>query len=403
MDTHGQELPLILHNGGIVFFENEKSLNSTADALHEAGLTEGQSRPISPEAVHRAAVLFQGGSQLHLESGRYLKLTQESYDFLQKHGVRNPISGTIRRGDIGELRNSSQFVKNLAFEAGSRTPAVLSNAAGIVAQAAIEHSLTEIKGYLRDHTEKLDQLLRQPRDQSLNRLKAFEIELRTHENNFATNQRISHAGWDRIAGLGVISKEIAFQALGQLDSVTKELSEAKGDVRQLEKSMPRFNEEIQYWLVILAHSLQQLSRFDRLSVARTVDLEPDSAVSFATELLSARETLETQICLQLRDLQTVIHDSLSFSDAAWARQNQRIAEIVGRANIANTQIGEILIMLGEVDMNPNTLDPVSRRQALMSLGAKGAKGALDYFESPAGQQAAGKAIFSATRFLFGRK
>ena len=93
MDTHGQELPFILHNGGIVFFENENSLNSTADALHEAGLTEGQSRPISPETVHRAAVLFQGGSQLHLESGRYLKLTQESYDFLQKHGVRNPISG----------------------------------------------------------------------------------------------------------------------------------------------------------------------------------------------------------------------------------------------------------------------------------------------------------------------
>ncbi|MCG7272940.1 hypothetical protein MHJ82_01095 [Corynebacterium afermentans] len=367
MDTHGQELPFILHNGGIVFFENENSLNSTADALHEAGLTEGQSRPISPETVHRAAVLFQGGSQLHLESGRYLKLTQESYDFLQKHGVRNPISGTIRRGDIGELRNSSQFVKNLAFEAGSRAPAVLSNAAGIVAQAAIEHSLTEIKGYLRDHTEKLDRLLNQQRNESLSRLDGYQRRLCKEESFFVANKRLSQTGWDGIASIGGELEGIFEQSIREMNDAVNQLSKAEGNAKKLQNLIQSLREVAADRLAILAHALQLLDTYDRLSVVRVVDHEPEVAVSFTTHLLNARENRLTKVSEQLRAMQKAIRGSVSFSNSSSVLHAPRNNEIIRDANATIAQIEYFLRALGQYSADSSTVQPVGRWASIKSL------------------------------------
>ncbi|MCG7288665.1 MULTISPECIES: hypothetical protein [unclassified Corynebacterium] len=367
MDTHGQELPFILHNGGIVFFENENSLNSTADALHEAGLTEGQSRPISPETVHRAAVLFQGGSQLNLESGRYLKLTQESYDFLQKHGVRNPISGTIRRSDIGELRNSSQFVKNLAFEAGSRAPAVLSNAAGIVAQAAIEHSLTEIKGYLRDHTEKLDRLLNQQRNESLSRLDGYQRRLCKEESFFVANKRLSQTGWDGIASIGGELEGIFEQSIREMNDAVNQLSKAEGNAKKLQNLIQSLREAAADRLAILAHALQLLDTYDRLSVVRVVDHEPEVAVSFTTHLLNARENRLTKVSEQLREIQEAIRSSVSFSNSSSVLHAPRNNEIIRDANATIAQIEYFLRALGQYSADSSTVQPVGRWASIKSL------------------------------------
>lgn len=367
MDTHGQELPFIIHNGGIVIFENEKSLDLTADALHEAGLTEGQSRPISPEAVHRAAVLFQGGSQFHLESGRYLKLTKESYDFLRQHGVRNPISGTIRRGDIGQLRNSSQFVKNLAFEAGSRAPALISNAAGIVAQAAIEYSLAEIKGYLRDHTEKLDRLLNQQRNESLSRLDGYQRRLCKEESFFVANKSLSQTGWDGIASIGGELEGIFEQSIRKMNDAADQLSKAQGNGKQLQKSVKSLREEATNWLTILAHALQLLDVYDRLSVVRVVDHEPEVAVSFTTHLLNAREDRLTKVSEQLREIQEAIRSSVSFSNSSSVLHAPRNNEIIRDANATIAQIEYFLRALGEYSADSSTVQPVSRWASIKSL------------------------------------
>ncbi|WP_296149143.1 hypothetical protein [uncultured Corynebacterium sp.] len=367
MDTHGQELPFIIHNGGIVIFENEKSLNSTADALYEAGLTEGQSRPISPETVHRAAVLFQGGSQLHLESGRYLKLTQESYDFLQKHGVRNPISGTIRRGDIGQLRNSGQFVKNLAFEAGSRAPAVLSNAAGIVAQAAIERSLSEIKGYLRDHSEKLDRLLNQPRNESLSRLNGYERRLCKEESFFVANKSLSQTGWDDIASIGGDLEWIFERSILEINDAVNQLSKAEGNGKKLQKLVQSLREEVAAWLAILAHALQLLDIYDRLSVVRAVDHEPENAVSFTTHLLTARQDRVTKVSEQLRSIQETIRGSVSFSDSSSVLHAPRNNETIQAANATIAQVEYFLRALGKYSVDSSAVQPVGRWTSIKSL------------------------------------
>lgn len=367
MDTHGQELPFIIHNGGIVIFENEKSLDLTADVLYEAGLAEGQSRRISPEAVHRAAVLFQGGSQFHLESGRYLKLTKESYDFLRQHGVRNPISGTIRRGDIGQLRNSSQFVKNLAFEAGSRAPALISNAAGIVAQAAIEYSLAEIKGYLREHSEKLDRLLNQQRNESLSRLDGYQRRLCKEESFFVANKRLSQTGWDGIASIGGELEGIFEQSIREMNDAADQLSKAQGNGKQLQKSVKSLREKATNWLAILAHALQLLDVYDRLSVVRVVDHEPEVAVSFTTHLLNAREDRLTKVSEQLREIQEAIRSSVSFSNSSSVLHAPRNNEIIRDANATIAQIEYFLRALGEYSADSATVQPVSRWASIKSM------------------------------------
>lgn len=397
MDTHGQELPFIIHNGGIVIFENEKSLDLTADVLYEAGLAEGQSRPISPEAVHRAAVLFQAGSQFHLESGRYLKLTKESYDFLRQHGVRNPISGTIRRGDIGQLRNSSQFVKNLAFEAGGRAPALISNAAGIVAQAAIEYSLAEIKGYLRDHSEKLDRLLNQPRNESLSRLNGYKRRLCKEESFFVENRRLSQTGWESIASIGGDLESIFERSLREMNDAADQLSKAQGNGKELQKSVKSLRKEATIWLAILAHALQLLDVYDRLSVVRVVDHEPEVAVSFTTHLLNAREDRLTKVSEQLREIQEAIRSSVSFSDSSWAWKHQRNTEITEGANFVLAQIDVFLGSLGEHDADSTPLELISQRDALIVAGASSFE---KLSEHPEANRALGQVAMRAVVFTW---
>lgn len=370
MDDSHRELSFIIHNRDIVFFENEKSSDLTTDALYGAGLVEGQARAISPETVHRAALLFQGGSVLHLESGRYLKLTQESYEFLRQHGVRNPISGTIRRGDIGQLRNSGQFVKNLAFEAGSRAPAMISNAAGIVAQAAIEKSLADIKGYLREHGEKLDTLLNQPRNDSLDRLRGLEDELLVQNAYFETHNRITQTGWENVAGTGRELKRIINQSLRELEEVANGLKVAKGDGKRLQTIAASFKKETTDWLAILAHALQLLDMYDRLSVVRVVDHEPGDAVSFTAHLIDARDERIAAICNQLREVQAVVRRSVLFSDSSWVRNPGRNNEIVRVANEANAQIDDVLRAMGQSLTEVSAAPLVDRWDALRSVGTK---------------------------------
>lgn len=387
MDTNSQELPFIIYNDGIVILENNQSLSSTVDAFYKTGLTEGQGRSISPETLHRAAVLFQGVSQFQLESGRYLKLTRESYAFLQKYGVRNPVSGTIRRGDIGQLRNSGQFVKNLAFETGSRAPAVISNAAGIVAQAAIERSLAEIKDYLRDHTEKLDRLLNRTWKQSLNRLDGYERRLRDAESYFVANKRLTQTHWDGIAPLVGDLEGIFEQSISEMKDGANQLIETQGNGRKLHKLVESFREETSHRLTVLAQAFQLLDTYDRLSVVRVVDHEPEDAVSFTTHLLNAREDRLTKISGELREIQEIILSSISFSDLSSVLHASKNNEAIDSANATIAQIEYLLRAIGNNSIDCSAVGHVARWDTLKSWSQRKI---LEVSEHPEPFQAVGQ-------------
>src|SRR6185312_17472005 len=135
--------------------------------LHSEGL---QSRDLGLDRLRRglgaASGLAQTGSELAANSGRWMKLTDESARIAQKFPL---VTNTATGNAHATLRAANgQFVKNLQFVQGPgaflMSPAFLAGAAGIMAQLAMQQAMDEITDYLATIDEKVDDVLRAQKD-----------------------------------------------------------------------------------------------------------------------------------------------------------------------------------------------------------------------------------------------
>ena len=97
-----------------------------------------------------------------------MKLTKESAELVAKYGTNgkkgNLFSGVARR-------KNGNIVKHLQFtKADQLNPAMLTGISGVMAQMALEQAVSEITDYLKEIDAKLDDLLRDQKDQTVSKL-----------------------------------------------------------------------------------------------------------------------------------------------------------------------------------------------------------------------------------------
>ena len=112
------------------------------------------------------AGVAQAGSEIAADSGRWVKLTKESAQLVQKHGLRRSSktglsTGTLK-GSHGQIKGFVEFAKGPGTLLTN--PAVLAGAAGIMAQLAMQQAMDEITDYLATIDKKLDDVLRGQKD-----------------------------------------------------------------------------------------------------------------------------------------------------------------------------------------------------------------------------------------------
>lgn len=102
--------------------------------------------------VETGAVAAQTGSQIAADSGRWVKLTEESARAIKKHGLRESSKTGLSTGVVKGPKGKGQIGGFVEFAKDPRTlltnPSVLAGAAGIMAQAAMQQSMDEITDYL---------------------------------------------------------------------------------------------------------------------------------------------------------------------------------------------------------------------------------------------------------------
>jgi len=100
----------------------------------------------------------QVGSEIAINSGRWVKLTQESTHLVNKYGLRRSsttgLSTGVVNGSKGQIRGFVEFVKGPGKVLTN--PALLAGAAGIMAQVAMQQTMNEITDYLASIDEKVD-------------------------------------------------------------------------------------------------------------------------------------------------------------------------------------------------------------------------------------------------------
>src|SRR3954453_23970830 len=140
--------------------------------VSEGLVTQAVELPRLKSVLGAGAAAAQAGSELAVNSGRWVKLTKESAQLVQKYGLRESaktgLSTGVVKGAKGQVKTFVEFAKGPGSALSN--PAILAGAAGIMTQVAMQQTMNEITDYLAKIDKKLDDVLRAQKDTVLARM-----------------------------------------------------------------------------------------------------------------------------------------------------------------------------------------------------------------------------------------
>ena len=265
--------------------------------LVSQGLGRESSRELSLKRLLPAfgdvAELAVTGSQIATESGRWVKMTEESARMVKQYGLMTHNETGLQMGVI-YAKGQAQGIKALVkFEPGPlasalTSPAMLAGAAGIMAQVAMQQTMDEIIDYLARIDEKVDDILRAQKDAVLADMIGVDLVI---EEAMTVREKVGRVGdttWSKVQGTSMTIARTQAYALRQLDALTQK-AERKADIGDLANLAKEAETRVKEWLAVLARCFQLQEGIAVLELDRVLDSSPDELNQHRIALRVARE------------------------------------------------------------------------------------------------------------------
>jgi len=236
------------------------------------------SRPLGvPKLGHAAStgsIAAQAGAGV-AASGRWVKLTKESAKALKDFPSMKGSDPTVSRAivtDGGKIKGILQFVKTPG--SALTNPAILTGAAGVMAQLAMQQAMDEITDYLVKIDAKLDDVLRAQKDQvfadmiGVDLLLSEALAIREHVGG------VSEVTWSKIQGASQTLLTVQSNALRALDATAAKL-EKTTKVGDLVDATAAAERDAGEWLAVLARCFQLQDGFAVLEMDRVIRTAPE--------------------------------------------------------------------------------------------------------------------------------
>lgn len=242
------------------------------------------------------AAVAKAGSEIAANSGRWMKLTEESYQaakLLPK--VTNSTTKdlhAILRAPNGQIAKNLQFLKSSPATLLSN-PAMLAGVAGIMAQVAMQQTMDEITDYLAIIDEKVDDVLRTQKDAVLSDMIGVDMALEEAMSIREEVGSVSEVTWSKVQGTSLTIARTQAYALRQLDALAEKLETRS--VSDLADSSKKVEQQVQEWLSVLAHcfALQEATgviELDRVFMSTPAELD-QHRVALARSRANRRELI----------------------------------------------------------------------------------------------------------------
>lgn len=222
----GSEIELVSDGDGVAIFgdpsEVELFLSTAGVASKEIAL-----RPSLGAALNAGSGVAQAGSQIAANSGRWVKLTEESAKALKlgkaMKGSSDGVSRAIATTSKGKVTKILEFVKPGSVGSMLTNPAILAGAAGIMAQLAMQQTMEEITEYLKVIDEKVDDILLAQKNAKI--AKMIGVGMVIDDAMFKREHvgRVSEVTWSNLHGAAQTIATTQAYALLQLDALAKKM------------------------------------------------------------------------------------------------------------------------------------------------------------------------------------
>lgn len=272
-------------DGEITVIEDEKGLALFGDphAIEDwLGANGVASQPIGSafnKAIHTAGVTTTEAMNLVEQSGRWVKLTKESAALAK---ATNATSGVARA-------SNGQIIKHLKFAqvGGLFTPAGAAVLGSILAQKALEQSISEISEYLEVIDAKIDDLIQDQKDNVIAEL--FSLRHAIEEAYIIREETgfVSSITWSKVASRGADATRVQKYALQKIQGLTQKIQTAK-TAADLRTSTGALSGEIAGWLVALGNAVMAQDQLAVIELDRVLEESPEALEQHREGLKLAR-------------------------------------------------------------------------------------------------------------------
>ncbi|MYQ95777.1 hypothetical protein GTY20_33240 [Streptomyces sp. SID4946] len=237
------------------------------------------------------AAAVQAGSEMAAESGRWVKLTRESAQVVKKYGLRESAktgcSTGVLKGQKGQIGGFVEFARTP--RSLLTNPKILAGAAGIMAQIAMQQTMTEITDYLATIDEKVDDVLRAQKDAALARMIGVGFVIEETMIIRERRGRVDGVMWSKVQNAPTTIADTQAYALCQLDALAEKM-EQKTKIGDLAATAKDAESPVREWLAVLARCFQLQDAIAVLELDRVLDASPEELNGHRLGLKAARQT-----------------------------------------------------------------------------------------------------------------
>ena len=305
--------------------------------------------PTSGGVLSVGAGAVQAASTVSENSGRWVKLTKESAQAIEKYGLRESkatgnMTGVVR-GESGRVRGFVEFAR--APGAAFRNPAAMAGIAGVMAQLAMKQTMDEISDYLERIEGKLDDVLRAHRDAVVADLVGVELAVDEAFRLSSDVGRVSDVTWSKISDAPMLIGRTQAYVLRQLNGLASKLDGTSkvGDLAEIASDTAS---ELQDWLSVLARTAQLHEAVGILELERVLVDAPEDHLQHGLALRASRAARQDGIRAVTERLARELDEAADRANERILRHPSRSPEVVAARNRAVQAIRDFNVALGVV-------------------------------------------------------
>ena len=310
------EVELYADEHGVAVIGNPAAIE---EYLFSAGIATSRAMDMGRlrGALSAGSAASQTAALIAENSGRWVKLTQESADKLKKYQAMNGSSSSVSRAiltDKGKAKHILEFARKPSGVLSN--PAVLSGAAGLMAQLAMQQAMDEITDYLAAIDAKVDDVLRAQKDAAVAQMIGVAFVIDEAMVLREARGRVDDVICSKVQGAAETIATTQAYALRQLDAIADKLDKTSR-MAELASVAQKAESEVQEWLGALARCFQLLDALAVIELDRVLDGSPDDLDKHRLGLAKARER-------RLSGITDTTHQLLAHMDSSAARANAKV-------------------------------------------------------------------------------
>jgi hypothetical protein len=343
--------------------DNEVQLISDGDGLAVIGeqaaverflVSEGWSTqavglPRLASVISTGAAAAQAGSEIAANSGGWVKLTEESAQLVKKYGFMESKTPGVSHAMVGQPGSIKSWLQ-VAKGPGSllNNPALLTGAAGVMAQVAMQQTMNEITDYLATIDEKVDDVLRAQKDAVLARMIGAGLVIEEAMTTRDHGGRVNEVTWSKVQAAPATIAETQAYALRQLDALAEKL-ERKTSIGDLAEAAKDAESTAQEWLAVLARSFQLQDAIAVIELDRVLDAAPADLDGHRLGLRAARQDRLELISKSTERLMARLDAAASRANTKVLLHPARSRDVVHSSNHVALAVGDFHGRLGIED------------------------------------------------------